>query len=70
MWYVSHTHTHTAITIDRLALLSTGPQVMEWVSYAIRKVEVEINCLVRLLLFANIKHSLAVSTPATPDSGC
>ena len=47
-------------------LLLPGAQLMEWAAYVIRKAEVEINCLVRLLLFANIKHSLAVSDAAGP----
>ena len=47
-------------------LLLPGAQLMEWAAYVIRKAEVEINCLVRLLLFANIKHSLAVSDAVRP----
>jgi hypothetical protein len=45
--------------IPSLSPLLPGVQLMEWVAYVIRKAEVEINCVVRLLLFANIKHSLA-----------
>jgi hypothetical protein len=36
-------------------------QLLEWAAYLIRRAEVKINRLVRLLLFANIKLSLAVS---------
>ena len=41
--------------------LSPCPQMIEWAAYATRRTEVEINYLIRLLLFANIKHSMAVS---------
>ncbi|CAI8045916.1 Reticulon-4 [Geodia barretti] len=47
-----HTYLENDITLPEDVL-------MEWAAYVIRKAEVEINCLVRLLLFANIKHSLA-----------
>ena len=51
--------------IPSVSPLLPGVQLMEWVAYVIRKAEVEINCVVRLLLFANIKHSLAVSDART-----
>ena len=36
-------------------------QIMEWTGYIVQRANFKVNILVRLLLFADIKYSLAVS---------
>ena len=46
--------------IALLSITHTHFQAVEWTRWVVRKLDDEFNCLIRLLLFDNIKASLKV----------